>query len=589
MRTLRSPARRRRDVFIGWTVGAAVALMLPWTALQAQATPSRSTAHVAAGLQRVSFHGYQVRVPTTWRVIDFTRRPHACLRYDEPAVYVGHAGDQSACPSHLIGGAPGLQVEPLDARSAKELAPRKLLASATGAVPQAQLPARGPVQVAVQAAGVLVTAVYGAGGSIRAKAALASGRVAASAKTTTLRSVSAAPAAPATVTSPGRYLGQGFDACTAPSQSAMHAWRIASPYRAVGVYIGGVNRGCGQPQLTPNWVSHQVASGWHLIPTYVGLQAPCTSFYNRTSYDAATARAQGRIEGRDAVAKAGALGIAPHSTLYSDIEGYDSTNSACVTAVLNYLSGWTHVLHGNGYRSGVYSSASSGIRDLSTSYNSPVYIRPDSIWLAWWNDAADVNSGPYAPATQWRNHQRIHQFAGNVSESYGGYRMSIDRDFLDVGSAAAVKHGCPTNLNFTAYPTLRPGSKGAVVLAAQCLLTSRGFYSGAITGTVDTSTGAAISTFKSSHDLVPNSTLGSRPWTALLSAGRTPILQMGSAGKAVSKLQRALTASLGQTLAVNGSFGRRTRQAVKTYQTTHNLTVDGTVKASTWRALQTGL
>ena len=53
----------------------------------------------------------------------------------------------------------------------------------------------------------------------------------------------------------------------------MSAWG-ASGYRAIGVYIGGTNMACAQPNLNSAWVSGQSAAGWHLIPIYVGLQAP---------------------------------------------------------------------------------------------------------------------------------------------------------------------------------------------------------------------------------------------------------------------------------------------------------------------------
>ena len=53
----------------------------------------------------------------------------------------------------------------------------------------------------------------------------------------------------------------------------MAAWR-SSPYRGVGIYIGGVNMACAQPNLTKGWVNHEIASGWHPVPLYVGLQAP---------------------------------------------------------------------------------------------------------------------------------------------------------------------------------------------------------------------------------------------------------------------------------------------------------------------------
>src|SRR4029077_241793 len=42
------------------------------------------------------------------------------------------------------------------------------------------------------------------------------------------------------------FTGGGFDTCSAPSARAMNAWE-GSPYRAIGVYIGGANSACAQP------------------------------------------------------------------------------------------------------------------------------------------------------------------------------------------------------------------------------------------------------------------------------------------------------------------------------------------------------
>src|SRR5271166_2042568 len=49
------------------------------------------------------------------------------------------------------------------------------------------------------------------------------------------------------------YTGPAFDTCTAPPLTTMQAW-TASPYRAIGVYVGGQNRTCLQPELTSSWV-----------------------------------------------------------------------------------------------------------------------------------------------------------------------------------------------------------------------------------------------------------------------------------------------------------------------------------------------
>ncbi|HEV7563130.1 MAG TPA: hypothetical protein VGO24_06470, partial [Solirubrobacterales bacterium] len=62
-----------------------------------------------------------------------------------------------------------------------------------------------------------------------------------------------APRALASAAGGNVFTGLGFDACSAPSSKAMAAWGD-SPYRAIGVYIGGENRGCSQPNLTASWV-----------------------------------------------------------------------------------------------------------------------------------------------------------------------------------------------------------------------------------------------------------------------------------------------------------------------------------------------
>ena len=49
---------------------------------------------------------------------------------------------------------------------------------------------------------------------------------------------------------PGSVTGYGFDACSTPAQAVMDAWWQESQYSAVGIYIGGSNRLCDQPELT---------------------------------------------------------------------------------------------------------------------------------------------------------------------------------------------------------------------------------------------------------------------------------------------------------------------------------------------------
>lgn len=141
-----------------------------------------------------------------------------------------------------------------------------------------------------------------------------------------------------------------------------------------------------------------------------------------------------------------------------------------------------------------------------------------------------------------------------------------------------------TNLDFTAYPTLRAGSTGAGVLAAQCLL-------GGVTepsGSFDTATVDSTKAFQTRVGLTADGVIGARTWTALLSAGDKPTLRNGSTGTAVRRLQRSLTAALGRTVAIDGQFGPATETAVRDYQTSRQLVVDGVVGTATWTALQAG-
>ncbi|NEB93202.1 N-acetylmuramoyl-L-alanine amidase [Streptomyces bauhiniae] len=148
--------------------------------------------------------------------------------------------------------------------------------------------------------------------------------------------------------------------------------------------------------------------------------------------------------------------------------------------------------------------------------------------------------------------------------------------------------GGEVQLSFPSYDTLRSGSTGAQVSAAQSLLNAAGFDAGTVDGSFGTKTTSAVSAFQKARGLGADGVVGARTWTALLSAGTTPALSQGSTGAAVQRLQRALTAALGRTITADGDFGSGTQQAVRDYQTSRSLGVDGQVGPATWGALQAG-
>ena len=537
----------------------------------------------------VSYHGYEVQVPDGWRVVDLAADAKTCVRFDEPAVYLGHPGDQPGCPAHLVGRTAGLVIEPLDGKSADRVDGNTGVAQPGAAFAPARS-VNDEIRVAVPDAGVLVTAVHAPDTEGTVRDVLGKARLVAGGTPVNLDDLPREPdSGTQAIVAPGSFLGRGFDACTAPSSTAMNAWLASSPYRAVGVYISGSLRACGQPNLTASWVSTHSSNGWRFILIDVGRQAPCTGYSLRISTDPATARSQGRTAAQNAMTAATGLGFGAGSAIYSDIEAYSSTAS-CKAGVLSYVSGWTQALNAAGWLSGVYSSAASGIRDLVSAYNDTSYTRPNHIWFAWWNGQANVDGGTYVPATYWANHQRIHQYVGESTESYGGVSINIDRNYLDVGSGTPPPP--PTcssaSLDFTGYTTIRNGSSGPLVLAAQCLLEANGFDVGTPDSQFGAATESATRSFQSSRGLTADGVIGARTWTALLSAGTTPTLQSGSTGEAVRRLQRALTAALGRTVGIDGVFGTQTGQAVRDYQSSRGLGVDGIVGAQTWGALQAG-
>ena len=124
----------------------------------------------------------------------------------------------------------------------------------------------------------------------------------------------------------------------------MRGW-LRSRYRAIGIYIGGVNRGCAQSNLTSSWLAAIQAQGWHYWPFYVGLQADCVEALGDATIVASKAAAEGRAAAADAVQQARNLGIPAGTPIVDDMEAY----SGCGQQVVTFLSAWDSELHADGY------------------------------------------------------------------------------------------------------------------------------------------------------------------------------------------------------------------------------------------------
>jgi len=344
----------------------------------------------------ITYRGITVAVPRSWPVYDLAEQPSRCVRLDRHAVYLGTPGANQACPAHLIGRTETITLQPYSDDQVTD---------------DAEL-------VQVSEHGVLITASYGARGPAAVRSMLPAG--AAPAQPT------AAAAEPVTPTSaPTTVQGAGFDACAAPSRAAMRAWsRSSAPYKAVGIYIGGLNRGCPYGHLSAGWVGVVRGYGYHFIPTYVGRQAPCSGVGIPITPSKATA--QGLNAARDALANMRKLGFGKGSPVYLDMEHYIG-DSGCNRAVLQFVSAWVYRLHQSGYLAGLYTSSWTSI----VRHHNDGFRNPDAVWIGRWNNKRTVFGDPVVPDNFWPHHQRIHQYKGGHAVRYNGVTLTIDTDMLD--------------------------------------------------------------------------------------------------------------------------------------------------------------
>ena len=418
---------------------------------------------------------------------------------------------------------------------------------------------------------------------------------------TVLPVVGDAPAVADTKVMPGSFTGYAFDACDAPSQRTMDRWRTHSKYWGVGIYIAGMNRACDtQPNLTPAWVTEQSGKGWHLLPLVVGRQASCApkGFYKHKRISAddrhgyARARGQGRSAAESGVAAAKELGIVRGTTLWYDLEHFDTGKKKCRLSALAFTSGWSKRLHELGYGAGFYSSASSGISALEQArHRTPKrYTFPDYLWIAEWNGRDSVQSG-YIGQRYWWPDRRVHQYQGDHHEGHGGAKLAVDSNFMSTGRgtvAGSPAPSCGVRISFPSYPRVSRGDRGDRVKAAQCLLRQQGLYDGKADGRFDRPTERAVTRFQHREGLPSNGVVAARTWTSLLSQGARPLVKFGSGGDAVRRLQRALNAAIKARLDVTGVFGKPEMRAVAHYQRGTGRSATGVVTGSTWRKLGSG-
>jgi hypothetical protein len=362
-------------------------------------------------------------------VVNLARQPRACPRLDVHAVYLGRPGPDPACSADLRGKTTAVTMQRVDAASPDlRQASRSVVIGGRAARTNASADVTHTIIDVLPSAGIEVSLSYGASPAV-ARAIQATIKISGRIRPTRL----AAPAAITPAAAQGVVKGPGFDTCAAPSAQTMKAWR-ASPYRAVGIYIGGVNRACAQANLTSAWTRTILSEGWHYFPFYVGLQASCVAAFGDATISPGRAAAEGTAAANDAVMQAGDLGIPSGTPIIYDMEGY---RGGCGAEVTTFLSAWDRELHAKDYVAGVYESFSN-VFDLANAAGQ--ITEPDVLHYADWDGRATTSSS-YLPSGQWTHDQRIHQYLGGHNQTFDGVTVNIDSDQLDVSLGNAGNRG----------------------------------------------------------------------------------------------------------------------------------------------------
>jgi hypothetical protein len=231
--------------------------------------------------------------------------------------------------------------------------------------------------------------------------------------------------------------GHGFDTCAAPSSTSMDAWWPGTPFFNVGIYLGGANRGCAQPNLTKTWIAHQQATGWGLLPIWVGPQMGNPSCTNKHVWNAnistnvTTAYNQGHAEAQAAYFAAANLGFAlADLPIVYDLEAYSGGTSSlttCRNAAKSFIKGWADYLQMPiAQTSGMYGSACGSHVDDFAGNGNP----PDFVWFADWsgNTHTGVVTNGCISSSHWTHNQRHKQYAGGHHETWNGVTINIDSD-----------------------------------------------------------------------------------------------------------------------------------------------------------------
>ncbi|HEX8918555.1 MAG TPA: peptidoglycan-binding protein [Chloroflexota bacterium] len=198
---------------------------------------------------------------------------------------------------------------------------------------------------------------------------------------------------------------------------------------------------------------------------------------------------------------------------------------------------------------------------------------------------ATINQGATGDAVT-----RLQQDLQRSGFDPGGIDGTFGAKTEDAVRAFQMAHGLPADgvagpQTWEALETvesLSQGSTGDGVRQLQLALQRLGSDPGASDGTFGSTTEQAVKSFQSAHGLTADGVVGPDTWGALESA---ETVSQGSSGDLVTRLQRTLQGDGFDPGDVDGTFGSKTEEAVRAFQTARGLQVDGIAGPETWIAL----
>ncbi|ADU31911.1 L,D-transpeptidase family protein [Evansella cellulosilytica] len=201
------------------------------------------------------------------------------------------------------------------------------------------------------------------------------------------------------------------------------------------------------------------------------------------------------------------------------------------------------------------------------------------------NDASSI--GGYVSAGCVRMHNsEVHWLYDRVKINTPVIITNSSQSF----AAIAEMHGYTvTSSESSSSEVLRLGSRGQAVRDLQEKLTNQGYHLGSIDGIFGPATENAVRKFQRDRGLTIDGIVGQNTLQALEKTTATvssTTLRRGSRGEAVRSLQSDLHSLGYETGGIDGIFGPATERAVKSFQRTNGITVDGIVGNQTLSKLK---